>query len=38
MVLKFHPDKREKSVSEEEASKKFRDIKKAYETIQKARL
>lgn len=37
MVLKYHPDKREKSVSEEEASKKFRDIKKAYETIQKAK-
>ena len=35
MVLKFHPDKREDDVSEEEASLKFREIKRAFETIKK---
>jgi DnaJ like chaperone protein len=33
MVLKYHPDKREHTVSDEEANKKFREIKKAYEQI-----
>ncbi len=35
MVLKFHPDKREDDVSEEEASLKFREIKRAFELIKK---
>ena len=33
MVLKFHPDKREENVSEEEANLKFREIKRAFEII-----
>jgi DnaJ like chaperone protein len=33
MALKYHPDKRVDGASEEEANKKFRDIKKAYELI-----
>lgn len=33
MVLKYHPDKRAANISEEEASIKFREIKKAYELI-----
>jgi len=35
MVLKFHPDKREDDVSEEDASLKFREIKRAFELIKK---
>ena len=35
MVLKFHPDKREDNVSEEDASLKFREIKRAFELIKK---
>lgn len=35
MVLKFHPDKREDDLSEEEASLKFREIKRAFELIKK---
>ncbi len=37
MVLKFHPDKRETNVTEEEASLKFREIQRAFETIKKQR-
>ena len=33
MVLKFHPDKRAEEISEEEASIKFREIKRAFEMI-----
>ncbi len=33
MVLKYHPDKRETKITEEEASIRFREIQKAYETI-----
>ena len=35
MALRYHPDKREHNMSEEEANKKFREIKKAYEQIVK---
>jgi DnaJ like chaperone protein len=35
MVLKFHPDKRADNVSEEEASLKFREIKRAFELLKK---
>jgi len=35
MVLKYHPDKRGEEVSEEEASKKFREIKRAFELLKK---
>ena len=37
MVLKFHPDKRDDDISEEEASLKFREIKLAFELIKKQR-
>ena len=33
MVLKFHPDKREADVTEEEANIKFREIQRAFELI-----
>lgn len=33
MVLKYHPDKRGEEVSEEEAAIKFREIKRAFDTI-----
>lgn len=33
MVLKFHPDKRKDQVSEEEANRKFNEIKRAFEII-----
>jgi DnaJ like chaperone protein len=33
MVLKYHPDKRSKTTSEEDANRKFREIKRAYELI-----
>jgi DnaJ like chaperone protein len=33
VVLKYHPDKRKDKVSEEEANRKFREIKRAYELI-----
>jgi DnaJ like chaperone protein len=36
MVLKYHPDKREAGISEEDASIKFREIKRAFELIKKA--
>lgn len=35
MVLKYHPDKRTDKVDAEEANRKFREIKKAYELILK---
>jgi DnaJ like chaperone protein len=35
MVLKYHPDKRTDKVDTEEANRKFREIKKAYELILK---
>jgi DnaJ like chaperone protein len=35
VVLKYHPDKRDSGISEEEASRKFREVKKAYEMILK---
>ena len=35
MALKFHPDKRKEEVSQEEASRKFREIKHAFEVIKK---
>jgi DnaJ like chaperone protein len=35
MALKYHPDKRTDSVDKEEANRKFREIKKAYEAILK---
>lgn len=37
MVLKFHPDKRESSVSEEEANQKFREVQRAFEMIKEQR-
>ena len=37
MVLKFHPDKRVDDISEEEASSKFREIKRAFELIKNQR-
>ena len=37
MVLKFHPDKREAHISEEEANIKFREIQRAFEIIKKQR-
>ena len=33
VVLKYHPDKRKDKVSTEEANRKFREVKKAYEMI-----
>ena len=33
MVLKYHPDKRDDGVTEEEANLKFREIKRAFELI-----
>ena len=33
MVLKFHPDKREAHITEEEANIKFREIQRAFELI-----
>lgn len=33
VVLKYHPDKRTGKVSDEEANRKFREVKKAYEVI-----
>jgi DnaJ like chaperone protein len=33
MVLKYHPDKRKDHIGDEEANKKFREIKRAYELI-----
>jgi len=33
VVLKYHPDKRKDKVSVEEANRKFREVKKAYEMI-----
>jgi DnaJ like chaperone protein len=33
LVLKYHPDKREAHISEEEANHKFREIKRAFDTI-----
>lgn len=33
MVLKYHPDKRKDKVPAEEANRKFREVKKAYEMI-----
>jgi len=35
MVLKYHPDKRDSKVSEEDANVKFREIKRAFELIKK---
>lgn len=35
MILKFHPDKRDEKISEEEANRKFREIQKAFEVISK---
>lgn len=35
VVLKYHPDKRIDKVSDEEANRKFREVKKAYEMIMK---
>jgi DnaJ like chaperone protein len=35
MVLKYHPDKRTDNINTEEANRKFREIKKAYELILK---
>jgi DnaJ-class molecular chaperone len=35
MALKYHPDKRAKGISEEEANRKFREVKRAYELILK---
>jgi DnaJ like chaperone protein len=35
MILKFHPDKKGESMSEEEANIKFRAIQKAFETIKR---
>ena len=35
VVLKYHPDKRDKSIPAEEANRKFREVKKAYEMILK---
>jgi DnaJ like chaperone protein len=35
MVLKYHPDKRKDKATTEEANRKFREIKKAYEMIMK---
>jgi DnaJ like chaperone protein len=35
MVLKYHPDKRADRISDEEANKKFREIKRAYEGLLK---
>lgn len=35
MILKYHPDKREKTVTEQEANKRFREIQKAFELIKK---
>lgn len=35
VVLKYHPDKRTDQVSTEEANRKFREVKKAYEMIMK---
>ena len=37
MVLKFHPDKREEHVSDEDANTKFREIQRAFELIKKQR-
>jgi DnaJ like chaperone protein len=37
MILKSHPDKKEEDVTEEEANRRFREIQKAFETIQKQR-
>ncbi|HLP21772.1 MAG TPA: DnaJ domain-containing protein [Chitinophagales bacterium] len=37
MTLKYHPDKRDAAVSEEEASVKFREIKRAFDLIRKQR-
>ena len=33
VVLKYHPDKRADNITEEEANRKFREVKKAYEQI-----
>ena len=33
VVLKYHPDKRNGTISEEEANHKFREVKRAYEMI-----
>ena len=35
MVLKFHPDRREAQIPEEEADLRFREIQRAFETIKK---
>lgn len=35
MILKFHPDKRDEGITEEEANAKFRDIQRAFEVIEK---
>ena len=37
MVLKFHPDKREVNISDDEANTKFREIQRAFELIKKQR-